>query len=67
VNVQNFYKGFIMQLHQAHCDGLLHRDPDDILKVVDIPSEALAYLTNPSRARRLTPASVVVAKPAASL
>ena len=43
VNVQGYYEGFVLQLHRAHADGLLHKPPDEFLKVVDDPITALDY------------------------
>jgi uncharacterized protein (TIGR00730 family) len=59
VNTDNYYAGFVIQLHQAHKDGLLHKDPDEIIQIVATPAEALAYVTaHPGGLN--TPASVVV-------
>jgi uncharacterized protein (TIGR00730 family) len=61
VNTDNYYAGFVMQLQQAHTDGILHKAPDEIIRVVQTPAEALAYVVAHPRGPT-TPASVVVSQ-----
>ena len=62
VNTDGFYAGFQTQIRRAFDDGLLHKDPEEIVNFAETPSAALAFVLagigKPSKA-----ASVVVGKP----
>jgi len=67
VNTDGFYSGFIMQLLRAHTDGLLRVEPDDVIKVVSTPAEAMACLTDQKVFSKMTPLADMLSRAKAKL